>query len=265
MIADLANRLRDEARRANERRLLVLAGEREACYAAAADAIDGAGVPPLETTMVTTEEGIGADFSDSEHITPRRADALLGTTRTAVVLDCHDECRPNALGRTVGAVDGGGLVVLCTPSLDAWPARQDDFDETLAVPPFDGEAVGGRDCLTGDDLVDAIVAGDVDRHRDHEGENDSGRAETCKQGVDTTGAPWPARTLVELVGQIDELVGADPALVARRGRSMNVGGTANGDVVAPPTPAVGSVGGQPMSPRAVDVATPQRADAVAPA
>jgi tRNA(Met) cytidine acetyltransferase len=59
------------------------------------------------------------------------------------VLDCHDACRPNALGRTVGAVDGGGLVVLCTPPLDAWPARQDGFDETLAVSPFGTDAVGG--------------------------------------------------------------------------------------------------------------------------
>ncbi|EMA47575.1 hypothetical protein C449_01376, partial [Halococcus saccharolyticus DSM 5350] len=144
MIADLAGRLRDEARRANERRLLVLAGEREACYTAAVNALDGAGIRESETTVVATESALGADFRDCEHVTPKRANTLLGTTRTAVVLDCHDECRPNALGRTVGAVDGGGLVVLCTPSLDAWPARRDDFDETLAVPPFDGKAVGGR-------------------------------------------------------------------------------------------------------------------------
>ncbi|WP_049899526.1 tRNA(Met) cytidine acetyltransferase TmcA [Halococcus agarilyticus] len=144
MIADLAAALRDEARRANERRLLVLAGEREASYRAATDALDGAGVPASETTIVATKAANGADFRDCERVTPKRADALLGTTRTAVVLDCHDECRPNALGRTVGAVDGGGLVVLCTPPLDAWPDRRDGFDETLAVPPFDGEAVGGR-------------------------------------------------------------------------------------------------------------------------
>ncbi|EMA52635.1 MULTISPECIES: tRNA(Met) cytidine acetyltransferase TmcA [Halococcus] len=144
MIADLAGRLRDEARRANERRLLVLAGEREACYTAATDALDGARIPQSETTVVATESAFSGDFRDYERITPKRADALLGTTRTAVVLDCHDECRPNALGRTVGAVDGSGLVVLCTPPLDAWPARRDGFDETLAVPPFDVKAVGGR-------------------------------------------------------------------------------------------------------------------------
>jgi tRNA(Met) cytidine acetyltransferase len=143
MIADLAAALRDEARRANERRLLVLAGERGASHRAAADALDGAGVSPSETTVVATEAAGGAEFRDCERVTPRRADALLGTTRTAVVLDCHDECRPNALGRTVGAVDGGGLVVLCTPPLDAWPARRDGFDETLAVPPFETDAVGG--------------------------------------------------------------------------------------------------------------------------
>ncbi|PSQ48830.1 tRNA(Met) cytidine acetyltransferase, partial [Halobacteriales archaeon SW_12_67_38] len=143
MIADLAAALRDEARHANERRLLVLAGERKASRQAAASALDGGGIPVSETTVIATEAADEADLGDCERVTPKRADALLGTTRTAVVFDCHDECRPNALGRTVGAVDGGGLVVLCTPPLDGWPARRDGFDETLAVPPFETDAVGG--------------------------------------------------------------------------------------------------------------------------
>ncbi|PSQ65689.1 MAG: tRNA(Met) cytidine acetyltransferase [Halobacteriales archaeon SW_9_67_24] len=124
--------------------MLVLAGERKASRQAAASALDGGGIPVSETTVIATEAADEADLGDCERVTPKRADALLGTTRTAVVLDCHDECRPNALGRTVGAVNGGGLVVLCTPPLDAWPARRDGFDETLAVPPFDVETVGGR-------------------------------------------------------------------------------------------------------------------------
>ncbi len=141
MIAALAASLRDEARRANERRLLVLAGEREACYAGAREALDAAGIPESETTLVATE---GTEELDCERVTPKRADALLGTTRTGVVLDCHDECRPNALGRTVGAVDGGGLLLLLMPPLDVWLTRWDEFDATLAVSPFDTEEVAGN-------------------------------------------------------------------------------------------------------------------------
>ena len=144
MLADLAAALRDEARRANERRLLVLAGECEACYAGAHEALRGAGIRGAETTLVATADATGSERLDCERVAPQRADALLGTTRTGMVLDCHDECRPNALGRTVGSVDGGGLLVLLTPPLDAWPARRDEFDETLAVPPFAVSAVAGN-------------------------------------------------------------------------------------------------------------------------
>lgn len=145
MIADLAATLRDEARRANERRVLVLAGTRECGYEAAGSALDGADINRSETTLVATEAthetgGLGR----CERVTPKRADALLGTTRTAIVLDCHEECRPNAIGRTVGAVDGGGLLLLLTPPLDSWPARRDGFDATLAVSPFDVDTVAGH-------------------------------------------------------------------------------------------------------------------------
>ncbi|MUV61905.1 tRNA(Met) cytidine acetyltransferase TmcA, partial [Halobacterium sp. CBA1126] len=61
-----------------------------------------------------------------------------------VVFDAHEDCRPNALGRVVGAVDGGGLLLLLAPPLDEWPARRDAFDEGLAVPPFDVADVAGR-------------------------------------------------------------------------------------------------------------------------
>ena len=69
MIADLAATLRDEARWTNERRLLVLAGGRDACLAAARDVLDGAAVAADETTLVTTCEA--ADRS-AANASPRR-------------------------------------------------------------------------------------------------------------------------------------------------------------------------------------------------
>lgn len=141
MTADLAAALRDEARRANERRLLVLAGDRDACIDETRAALAGADIDESATTLVAARE---TPDLNCERVAPKRADALLGTTRECVILDCHDECRPNALGRTVGTVDGGGLLILLAPPLDEWPTRRDDFDATLAVEPFDTGDVAGN-------------------------------------------------------------------------------------------------------------------------
>ncbi|MBX0294464.1 tRNA(Met) cytidine acetyltransferase TmcA [Haloarcula nitratireducens] len=136
---DLARSLRAEARRSNERRVLVLAGDADRTRDRAAAALDAAEIPREETTV------IGPDgFLDCERHEQSRASELLGRTRSAVVLDCRDELRPNALGTAVGAVDGGGLLVLLTPLLAEWPERCDSFDGTIAVPPFGVEDVTGH-------------------------------------------------------------------------------------------------------------------------
>ncbi|WP_434521367.1 tRNA(Met) cytidine acetyltransferase TmcA [Halorubrum sp. AS12] len=139
MIAGVARDLRAEAERANERRVLVLAGDRDRAVDVAYDAVEALGVADESVSIVSTREG----FRFEEH-RPRNADELLGRTRDAVVLDCHEQFVPNALGRAVGAVDGGGLLILLTPALDDWPAIRDRFDDSLAVPPFGMDDVTGR-------------------------------------------------------------------------------------------------------------------------
>ncbi|ELZ94161.1 hypothetical protein C440_11088 [Haloferax mucosum ATCC BAA-1512] len=135
----LAAARRDEAMATNQRRLLVFAGDRDAGIDAAFDVVRGADVPDDEVTFVTSREGFRF-----ERLDPRHASSLLGTTRTVVVLDAHESFSPNALGRVAGAVDGGGLLVLLTPSLDEWASHRDSFDERLAVPPFGVDDVAGR-------------------------------------------------------------------------------------------------------------------------
>ncbi|NHN48986.1 tRNA(Met) cytidine acetyltransferase [Halostella sp. JP-L12] len=126
-----ARSLRTEARRADERRMLVLTGDHAACYEAAEAVLDGVDLPLTRTTLVGPD-----DRFRCEHLPSHRAGDLLGETRDAVVVDAHEELRPNAVGRVVGAVDGGGLFVLLAPPLDEWPDSRDCFDESLAVPPF---------------------------------------------------------------------------------------------------------------------------------
>ena len=132
---DLAVRLRAEASRADERRLLVVTGAAAATRAAARDGLAATDIGPAETAAVTPTDAFGCECLD-------RADPLLGTTREAVVYDCHGRCEPNDLGKLAGVVDGGGLLVLLTPPLGEWPERTDDFDRSLAVPPFDEGDVG---------------------------------------------------------------------------------------------------------------------------
>ncbi|GAB7009477.1 tRNA(Met) cytidine acetyltransferase TmcA [Halorubrum trueperi] len=156
MIAALARDAKREAEAANERRVLVFAGDRDRGFDASYDAIEAVASDDREASESDDRETLARDDGETVSIVstregfryeehgPREADELLGRTRDVVVLDCHEQFVPNALGRCVGAVDGGGLLVLLTPDLDAWPERRDRFDDSLAVPPYDVDDVTGR-------------------------------------------------------------------------------------------------------------------------
>lgn len=133
----VAARLREQARRSNQRRLLVVTGEPEVCREQAQRALAETDIDPGETTYVGPSEKFHCESLDRHE-----ADRLLGTSREAVVLDCHERCEPTTLGRVVGTVSGGGLFVVLAPPLSAWPDHRDAFDESLAVPPFSTTDVG---------------------------------------------------------------------------------------------------------------------------
>ena len=134
-----ATKLRREAVDVDQRRLLVLTGDREVAYDHLESILEALAVPITGTTLVGPDDRLRC-----VQVRQANADRLLGTTQNLVVLDCHEECRPNALGSVVGTVDGGGLLVLVTPPLDEWPDRRDRFDESLAAPPETVEAVTGH-------------------------------------------------------------------------------------------------------------------------
>jgi len=131
--------LRAEALATDERRAVVLAGAPERAREAATRALEVAAIDPAGAVYVGS-----AEYPHCERVEPAGASELLGTTHDAVLLDCHDECRPNAIGRLAGTVDGGGLLVFLTPPLEDWPDRRDEFDASLAVSPFDLSDVAGN-------------------------------------------------------------------------------------------------------------------------
>ncbi|WP_439026362.1 tRNA(Met) cytidine acetyltransferase TmcA [Haloarchaeobius sp. DT45] len=136
---EVATALRAEARSVNERRVLVLTGARGNCEAVVQQVLDELAVPITATALVSEH-----DFLRCPQVGPRQAGSLLGTTHECIVVDAHDQLRPNTLGQVTGAVDGGGLLVLLTPPLSEWPDRRDDFDAGMAVLPFTQDDVTGH-------------------------------------------------------------------------------------------------------------------------
>ena len=136
---DVAVRLREEAALTDERRMLVLAGDRSRALARTRDILDALEADPADAAYVGPDDPL-----DCRSVSYRYADRLMGTTQELVILDCHERCEPNVLGQVTGTVDGGGLLVLLTPPLDTWPKQRDAFDETLAVPPFAVDDISGR-------------------------------------------------------------------------------------------------------------------------
>ena len=128
--------LRREARATNHRRLLVVTGgQSERHRACRVVAHAGSGL-----AVVSADEGfdeLADTVDDYRRQTPGDAGELLGTTHETVVADGADEFSPNTVGRTVGAVAGGGLYVLTLPA--DWVDRADTFRSNLAVPPYTEE------------------------------------------------------------------------------------------------------------------------------
>ncbi len=68
---------------------------------------------------------VAVDFRDSE--------SVLGLTFDVAVLDLFNDLNPNDIGRLVGIVRGGGLIVFLAPSLDIWPKMVTRFRRELAT------------------------------------------------------------------------------------------------------------------------------------
>lgn len=136
-VREIARSLRSEATATNERRLLVLHGGRGACYTGTEAVVETFGSARSVVT-VSERDVVG------ERVSTDRTGTLLGTTYDCLVLDCHDTCRPNAIGQATGAVDGGGLLVILCPRISEWETDRGRFDESLAPPPFSALDVSSR-------------------------------------------------------------------------------------------------------------------------
>ncbi|MCA9541937.1 MAG: tRNA(Met) cytidine acetyltransferase, partial [Myxococcales bacterium] len=128
-----------EARATRQRRGLIIAGDPEWTRAAAQEALAVGGLRETLWIIAPADAPIGVDSLD-----PADARNALGREADAVIVDLHAGLDPDALGAVGGVPRGGGLLVLLTPPVAAWPTRPDPARARLAVDPLDIEAVTGH-------------------------------------------------------------------------------------------------------------------------
>jgi tRNA(Met) cytidine acetyltransferase len=136
-IAVMVGELAAAAGAANHRRAVVLAGARGWCLAAARTVL--AAWPRRETLWVGDRTPAGV-----KRVLVGQARAVLGRETDAVVFDTYAGFDPDAFGAIAGSVRGGGLLLLLTPALDAWPAFADPELARIVVFPYRRSDVTGR-------------------------------------------------------------------------------------------------------------------------
>jgi len=62
------------------------------------------------------------------------SEKVLGTTHQVLVMDLTHDLKPNDLGRLLGVVEGGGLIILLTPEFNDWINFKTLFRCSLVVP-----------------------------------------------------------------------------------------------------------------------------------
>jgi tRNA(Met) cytidine acetyltransferase len=130
--------LRERASSSNHRLTLALTGSPSWTLSAA-------------TAVVSTQAGSQiAWLTDRETRTPGlrlplpRGDELLGSELDILVYDAHCGFDPDSFGAALGAVRGGGLLLLLTPLLETWPLLPDPQAARVAVHPFTADQVTRR-------------------------------------------------------------------------------------------------------------------------
>jgi tRNA(Met) cytidine acetyltransferase len=134
-LATLASRLRQSALSSGHRLTLVLAGDADWGVAAARACLGAAGGGALWLS----------DRPLAPECLPLSAGTrILGSEVENLVYDAQGGFDPDGFGAAVGALSGGGLLLMLTPPLCDWPRLTDPQAARVAVEPFGAAHVGGR-------------------------------------------------------------------------------------------------------------------------
>ncbi len=78
----------------------------------------------------------GFKYTSIDYTVYERSERYLGTTYSFLIMDLTKDLKPNDLGRLIGIVEGGGLIILLTPPWDQWDNFMTIFKRNLTVPQF---------------------------------------------------------------------------------------------------------------------------------
>jgi len=123
------NELLKEAKEYNERRLIVVAGERERSYEIVRKFIEENEGKYVYLAYKQEELPV-----ESYHI--KDCDKLLGTTYDFLILDIYHSFQPADLGKLYGIVRGGGLIFLITPPIEKWKSMLNRYHYHILTPPY---------------------------------------------------------------------------------------------------------------------------------
>ncbi len=129
-IIEHISKLQKEAKRYNERRMIVLAGNREISYNIIFSYISN--FKGKIALLSYPEMKIGN--IDCFHL--KDSAKLLGTTYDLLILDIYYSFQPSDIGKLYGIVKGGGLIFLITPYLEEWKKMLNRYHYRILTPPF---------------------------------------------------------------------------------------------------------------------------------
>ena len=133
-LSAIAQGLRAEALTTNQRRALVLSGPADWALNAARSTPAARPKDQGKTVWLSNRD------LPEPHLPATAGDRLLGTELDTLVYDAHGGLDSDSLGAALGALCGGGLLILLAPDLDAWPALPDPLAECRAPQPIDAAA-----------------------------------------------------------------------------------------------------------------------------
>ena len=136
-LSQLAIELREDARRRRHRRLILLSGEAEDCRQQARQLVTALAAERPLWVGESAPDGIACLHNSQAH-------ERLGGELDLLIYDAFRGFDPDAFGALGGAVRGGGLLLLLTPNLEAWPSYPDPEHQRMVAAGHEASLADGR-------------------------------------------------------------------------------------------------------------------------
>lgn len=143
-ILELVDELVKEAKRCNQRRLIVIADKRERGIALLQEILSKVQLSRKITFAKTIDFKVPGEIEELKN-----SEKYLGTNYELLAMDLHHSFIPNDLGKLINIVEGGGLIILLTPPFENWPKMRNFFHEVILTPPIHYGRYKGKLCKMG--------------------------------------------------------------------------------------------------------------------